>query len=170
MNLRRGSLFGRAASAWITNAPGPLFHNKAAAPPFRHGSESYPLNESDPMARFHHIRLELAREPGHPAGAPDNGYDIVAALDAEGRLDGEAQRAEPERGHIRRFSGNDSISTGQLRHGPGGRWILDMEQGDAEDAVGFRFEDERFVPGEYVSLSLPSGKQHTYVVARVVEV
>ena len=30
--------------------------------------------------------------------------------------------------------------------------------------------DERFVAGEYVSLSLPSGKQHTYVVARVVEV
>lgn len=119
------------------------------------------------MTQFHHIRLELAREPGHPAGDPTEGYDIVAALDAEGRLDGEAQRAEPARGHVRRFSRDETVSTGQLRQGPGGRWILDMEDGEAEDAVGFRFGEERFVPGEYVSLSLPSGEQHTYVVARV---
>jgi hypothetical protein len=45
-----------------------------------------------------------------------------------------------------------------------------MDQGDSDDVVGFRFESERFVVGEYVSLSRPSGEQHTYVVARVVEV
>ena len=55
------------------------------------------------MTPFHHIRLELAREPGHPAGAPDEGYDIVAPLDTDGRVDGDAQRAEPGRGHVRRF-------------------------------------------------------------------
>ncbi len=122
------------------------------------------------MIQFQHIRLELAREPGHPAGAPDEGYDIVAPLDADGRLDGDAQRAEPGRGHVRRFSGQETVCAGRLRHGPGGRWELDMDQGDAEDAVGFRFGDERFVVGEYVSLSLPSGEQHTYVVKRVVAV
>ena len=122
------------------------------------------------MTQFHHIRLELAREPGHPAGAPDEGYDIVAPLDADGRLDGDAQRAEPGRGHVRRFSGNQTLSQGHLRHGPGGRWLLDMDESDAEDAIGFRFGEERFAAGEYVSLSLPSGEQHTYVVARVVEV
>ena len=112
------------------------------------------------MTQFHHIRLELAREPGHPAGAPDEGYDIVAPLDADSRLDGDAQRAEPGRSHVRRH----------LRHGPGGHWVLDMDDGDADDAVGHRFGEERFVAGEYVSLSLPSGEQHTYAVARVVEV
>jgi hypothetical protein len=122
------------------------------------------------MTQFHHIRLELAREPGHPVGAPDEGYDIVVPLDAEGRLDGDALKTEPSRGHVRRFSGNETVGAGQLRHGPGGRWVLDMDQGEADDAVGFRFADERFVAGEYVSLSLPSGEQHTYVVARVVEV
>lgn len=122
------------------------------------------------MTQFHHIRLELAREPGHPAGAPTEGYDIVAPLDGEGRLDGEALRAAPERGHVRRFSQDATVSKGQLRHGPGGRWVLDMEEGVADDATGFRFGEERFVIGEYVSLSLPSGEQHTYVVARVVEV
>lgn len=30
-----------------------------------------------------------------------------------------------------------------------------MEDGDAEDAVGTRFGEERFVVGEYVSLSRP---------------
>ena len=122
------------------------------------------------MTQFHHIRLELAREPGHPDGAPDEGYDIVAPLDADGRLDGDAHRAQPDRGHVRRFARNETVSAGRLRHGPNGRWMLDMDQGEGEDAVGFRFGDERFVAGEYVSLSLPSGKQHTYVVARVVEV
>lgn len=122
------------------------------------------------MTQFHHVRLELAREPGHPAGDPTEGYDFVAPLDADGRLDGDALRAEPERGHVRRFSDDQSVGTGRLRRGPGGDWILDLEDGDAEDARGFRFGEERFVAGEYVSLTLPSGDQHTYVVARVVEV
>lgn len=122
------------------------------------------------MTPFHHIRLELAREPGHPAGAPTEGYDIVAPLDADGRLVGEALRAEPERGHVRRFSRDETVGTGKLRQGPGGRWVLDMNDDDADDATGFRFGEERFVVGEFVSLSLPSGDQHTYVVARVGEV
>ena len=122
------------------------------------------------MTQFHHIRLELAREAGHPAGAPNEGYDIVAPLDAEGRLDGDGLRDAPERGHVRRFSQDDTVSTGKLRQGPGGRWVLDMDEDGADDATGFRFGEERFVVGEYVSLSLPSGEQHTYVVARVVEV
>jgi len=122
------------------------------------------------MTPFHHIRLELARETGHPEGSPQEGYDIVAPLDADGRLDANALRAEPGRGRVRRFSGNETVGSGQLRHGPGGRWLLDMDEGEAEDAVGFRFGDERFVVGEYVSLSLPSGGQHTYFVARVAEV
>ena len=122
------------------------------------------------MNLFHHIRLELARERGHPAGDPTEGFDIVAPLDAEGRLDGSALRAEPERAHVRSFSGGDTVGSGRLKHGPGGQWSLDLDGGDAEDARGFRFSEERFVAGEYVSLTLPTGEQHTYVVARVSEV
>lgn len=122
------------------------------------------------MTQFHHIRLELAREGDHPEGDPTDGYDIVAPLDPEGRLAGDALRAEPERGHVRRFSRGQTVGTGRLQHGPGGRWTLDLEDGDAADARGFRFSEERFVAGEYVSLTLPSGEQHTYVVARVAPV
>lgn len=122
------------------------------------------------MTQFHHVRLELAREPGHPAGDPTEGYDIVAPLDADGRLDGDALRAEPERGHVRRFTDDQTVATGRLQHGPGGQWTLDLEGDDPADARGFRFGEERFVAGEYVSLTLPSGDQHTYVVARVAPV
>ena len=127
-------------------------------------------NESETMTQFHHVRLELAREAGHPAGDPTDGYDIVAPLDADGRLDGDALRAEPERGHVRRFSRGETVGAGRLQHGPGGAWTLNLDDGEDADARGFRFSDERFVAGEYVSLTLPSGEQHTYVVARVVEV
>lgn len=119
------------------------------------------------MTPLHHIRLELAREPGHPAGDPTRGYDIVAALDDEGRLNAGACRAEPDRCRVRAFEDDHTVATGRLAHGPGGRWMLDFEAGPAEDATGHHFADERFVTGEYVSLTLPGGEQHTYVVARV---
>jgi hypothetical protein len=122
------------------------------------------------MTQFHHVRLELAREPGHPAGDPTDGYDLVAPLDSQGRLDAEALHAEPERGHVRRFSGGQTVGKGRLRRGPGGAWLLDLKDGEAADALGFRFGEERFVSGEYVSLTLPSGDQHTYVVAGVAAV
>ena len=68
-------------------------------------------------------------------------------------------------GAPRRFSDDETAARGRLRHEAGNRWIVDLEPGDGEDAIGFRFGEERFVPGEYVSLTLPDGEQHTYVVA-----
>lgn len=115
------------------------------------------------MADFYHIRLELARAPEAPVGDPGEGYDIVAPLDADGRLEAAAWRAEPERAYARRFSEGVTEARGRLRLDPAGQWIVDLP-GEAEDAVGYRFGDERFVVGEYVSLTLPSGEQNTYRV------
>ena len=114
-----------------------------------------------------HIRLELAREPGRPLGDGGTGYDIVAFLDAAGRLDLEACRAEAARCHVRRFSDNATVATGRLRHTTGDRWLLDFAGDDAEDATGFRLGDESFVPGEYVSVLAADGVTHTYCVERV---
>lgn len=119
------------------------------------------------MTPFQHIRLELAREPGHPAGDPGRGYDIVAALDGEGRLDAAVCRSAAEHCRVRAFENDHTVATGRLAHGPGGRWSLHFEAGPAEDATGHHFRDERFVPVEYVSLTLPDGEQHTYMVASV---
>lgn len=119
------------------------------------------------MSRFHHIRLELAREPGRPEGDGGDGWDLVAPLDPSGKLDLAACRAEPDRCHIRRFHDNATVATGRLRHGPGDRWILDLDGGDAMDATGFRLGQEHFIPGEYVSLISGKGETHTYGVVRL---
>jgi len=119
------------------------------------------------MKGFHHIRLELAREPGHPHGDPQDGWDIVAALDADGRLDLEACRAEPKRCFVRRFLRDATVATGRLRHSLGDRWILDLDDRDDLDASGFRLGEERFALGEYVSIVSGDGVAHTYGVERM---
>jgi len=119
------------------------------------------------MKGFHHIRLELAREPGHPHGDPGEGWDIVAALDDDGRLDLEACRADPKRCFVRRFMRDATVATGHLRHSFGDRWILDLEGHDDLEALGFRLGEERFVVGEYVSIASADGGAHTYGVERV---
>jgi hypothetical protein len=119
------------------------------------------------MKGFHHIRLELAREPGHPHGDSRDGWDLVAALDDDGRLDLEACRAEPKRCFVRRFVRDATIAKGHLRHSFGDRWILDMEGHDELDASSFRPDEERFALGDYVSIVSSDGKAHTYGVERL---
>lgn len=43
---------------------------------------------------------------------------------------------------------------------PGGQWYFDYGEGEDDDEIGFRLSDERFVPGEYVSIS-SDGKMRT---------
>jgi len=119
------------------------------------------------MSTFQHIRLELAREAGHPQGDAGSGYDLVAPLDAEGRLDLDAAKAEPDRCHVRRFVDDATTATGHLRHTTGDRWLLDLDPGDANDVTGYRLGEEKFVLGEYVSLLTASGAQHTYMVKQL---
>lgn len=116
--------------------------------------------------RLHHVRLELAREADAPQGDPGDGYDLVMALDSQARLDAPALLAAPERSRVRRFRDGETLAVGQLAQDAEGRWLLDFP-GEDSDAVGFRLEDERFVAGEYVSLTGPDGRMRPYRVALV---
>lgn len=125
----------------------------------------------DVPASFRHIRLLLAREKGHPGGDGEHGYDIVAPLDADGRIDAEVFKAHRDLCRVRRFRPDEDDAVGKLVHGPGGRWSFDYDSADPnDDEVAFRFGDESFTVGEYISIREDDGDMHTFVVVQVNEV
>ncbi|MDO1558610.1 hypothetical protein Q0812_04105 [Brevundimonas sp. 2R-24] len=116
---------------------------------------------------YHHIHLELAREPSAPGGDARLGYDVVAPLTAEGRLDVDGCRADPDRCRVRRFRDGETEDVGVLRSRRGGGWVFDFDEGEADDEAGFRLDDEQFQPGEYVSVRMTDGQMHTFRVVTV---
>lgn len=121
----------------------------------------------DLPANFRRIRLERAREPGLAHGDPEMGYTLLAPLTADGRLDGETASAYRERCKVIRFSHDDEPEEGYLRR-RGGGWVFHytFEDGGEDDDPGFRFEQHRFVPGDYVTVIEDEGA-HTYRVVTV---
>lgn len=115
---------------------------------------------------FRHVRLELAREKGHPEGDRETGYDLMVPLDADGRLDAAEWKSQQAACRVRRFRHGEEDLVGRLRRKPGGQWYFDYAEGDRDDEVGFRLGEERFVAGEYVSI-LSGGLMHTYRVKLV---
>ncbi|PZR87573.1 MAG: hypothetical protein DI537_26005 [Stutzerimonas stutzeri] len=123
-----------------------------------------PLLTPDPLRR---IRLELAREPEYPAGNPRHGYEFAVPLAPDGRIDAETWRKHRDHCRVRRFR-DDSERLGRVSRKPEGQWFFDYEPGnDADDEVGFRFGEEAFVPGEYVSVRNDDDDVHVYRVVTV---
>jgi hypothetical protein len=123
-------------------------------------------SESQPPS-FRRIRLLLAREPGHPEGSGEVGYDLIAPLDGEGRLDAALWKSHRDRFRFVRFKPGEDREVGHLLHRPGGSWAFHCDiSGEDDDAAGFRFQNERFVVGEYVSIR-EDDRFHTYRVVAV---
>ena len=120
----------------------------------------------DLTPKFRHVRLLLAREKGHPEGEREEGYDVLAPLTGEGRIDTEEWKSHKASCRVRRFRPGEDDLIGRLRRKPGGQWYFDYAEGDRDDEIGFHLGDERFVTGEYVSIER-NGAMHTYQVARV---
>lgn len=119
-----------------------------------------------PTPDFRLVKLVLARSGEHPHGEPGEGYDLFAPLDGAGRLDTDGWRRNREACRVRHFTADGRTRIGHLRRKPGGRWYFDYEAGEDDDEIGFRFGEERFVPGEYVSISHRS-VMRTWLVAHV---
>ena len=115
-----------------------------------------------------HIKLDLAREPGHPQGDPSHSYHLYLPLTDDGHIDATAWRANQAVCHVKRTRPNEEDARGRILHGPGGRWIFDYD-GDSvrDDEVGFKLGAERFVPGEYISIREDDGKTHTFRVVSI---
>jgi hypothetical protein len=118
---------------------------------------------------LYHIRLEMARNKDFPDGNPARGYDIVAPLDAESRLDRDAWKKAPTSATVTRFWDGERAALGQLVWHRKGGWVFDFEPGrEDDDETGFRFADHAFTPGEYVSVRDHGADElHTFVVKSV---
>ena len=121
---------------------------------------------ADLTPNFRSVRLVLARDKDHPSGAREAGYDLLVPLDKDGHLIPEEWKSHQEVCRVRHFGPDENDRIGKLRRKPGGQWYFDYEEGTDDDEIGFRFADERFVIGEYVSVK-NAGSEHTYQVARV---
>ncbi|MGU3492552.1 hypothetical protein ACLBXM_00795 [Xanthobacteraceae bacterium A53D] len=116
---------------------------------------------------FHEIRLELAREEGHPEGARNVGYVFVAPLDDAGKIEPDLWAAHRDACRVVRFRPQEADEKGHLVRRPGGSWAFRYDiTGDEEDEAGYRFNDELFRVGEYVSVR-EDEEFHTYRVVSV---
>lgn len=118
------------------------------------------------------IRLNLARSKEFPLGSEKHGYEFVAPLDAQGRIDPELWRKYREHCGVRRFWESEDDEVGRLVHKPGGaehgRWLFDYDEATKEDdEAGYRFGNHVFRPGEYVSIRDEDGNMHTFQVVSV---
>jgi len=120
---------------------------------------------------FKRIELHLARSKEFPSGSDRHGYEVVAPLDADGRIDLELWKSHRKECQVRRFWEGEDDQNGYLVHKPGGReharWIFDYDQtSDDDDEAGYRFGAHAFVPGEYLTLRDRKG-EHTFKVVSV---
>jgi hypothetical protein len=85
-------------------------------------AHSKPILNTSLPAQFRQIRIELAREPGHPAGDADVAYVIVAPLDTNDRIDPTLWREYREACRIARLRPDQEDDHGHLVHRQGGGW------------------------------------------------
>lgn len=118
------------------------------------------------------VSLRLARTHDFPEGSAARGYEIVAPLDAEGRLDPAAWRRHREECRVTRVWADEPDRRGRLVHKAGGpngaTWAIDYDARRADDdEAGYRLESHRFAEGEYVSIRDEDGHLQTFRVTKV---
>jgi hypothetical protein len=117
------------------------------------------------------IRLELARDKDFPEGSARCGYEFNAPLDENGRLDAAKWKHNRSACRVTRFWAGAKPEWGHLIRKPGGSWAFhyDVFGDEDDDETGYRFGDERFVTGEYVSIREHDDRLRTFRVVSVRE-
>jgi hypothetical protein len=94
-------------------------------------------------------------------------HTLAAPLDRSDRIDPILWREHREACRIARLRRDKEDEHGRLVHRQGGGWAFHYDAGvNTPDEVGFHFENQRFLAGEYVSIN-DAGKMHTYRVVSV---
>jgi hypothetical protein len=82
---------------------------------------------------FRRIRLELAREKGHPRGSASVGYTLVVPLDSNCRIDADLWHQYREFCRVVRFRPDETDGVGHLIRKQGGAFAFRYDiQGDRE--------------------------------------
>jgi hypothetical protein len=119
------------------------------------------------------VTLHAARSKQFPDGSTRHGYDFVAPLSPEGRIDLEGWKAHRGECFVHRFWGDEPAERGLLMHRAGGRggstWVFELGAGSKLDEAeaGYRFGDHVFSAGEYVSIREEDGDLFTFRVVSV---
>ena len=115
------------------------------------------------------IRLNLARDHDYPNGSTEHGYQFVAPLGADDRLDREVWKTVRERCYVHRFWAGEDDEDGHLIRTRGGNWAFhyDLTEEVDDDEVGYRFADHTFALGDYVSIREHDGDLKTFRVVGV---
>jgi len=115
------------------------------------------------------IRLELARDPDFPEGSADRGYEFVAPLGSDRRIDEPEWKKKRNRCRVRRFWSGQDDEVGHLIRKPGGSWAFhyDLLGDPDDDESGYRFGDHTFRRGEYVSIKEHDDVVRTFTVVMV---
>ena len=113
------------------------------------------------------IRLEAARSPDFPEGSPSHGYEFVAPLTSDLRIDANAWRALKDSCRVTRFWGDAPEENGTLRH-VGHGWRFDYDKTtDDDDEPFFKLDCHALSPGNYVSITEHDGVQRPFRVLMV---
>lgn len=114
------------------------------------------------------IILKLARTPEFPDGSDDIGYEFYAPLDSNGFLDKDVWNSEKDKCTVLHFWKGKEDEKGYLvRHGDN-VWLFDYDPTtENDDEPIFRFDQHKFVEGEYVSITEHDGVQRTFKIDKV---
>jgi hypothetical protein len=118
------------------------------------------------------ISLHLGRTASHPEGSSQDGYEITAPLDAQGRLVAEEWHGTREKCRVRRFRPGEPDRHGWLLHRAGGEggasWGIDYDEASTDDdEVGYKLDRHRFAVDEYVSIREQDGDFLPYKVVAI---
>ncbi|MEO3470962.1 hypothetical protein AAFN86_03775 [Roseomonas sp. CAU 1739] len=117
------------------------------------------------------VLLALAAGPGFPEGNPEHRYEISLVLDPGGRPDTAAWLADPVPWRARRVTPGAAPVEGDVQFDPDHGWSIRFFGAAAEgpDAPETQFDcgTEPVRPGEYVTVTEPSGAMFSYRVVAV---
>jgi hypothetical protein len=115
--------------------------------------------DADIPDHFQVVHLDRVREPGQPHAAGDR-YTLLLPLGSDGRILQAEAHSHPLYCRVSRTDPSGGVLRGLMRPGPDLSWRLDFGE---DEETGFRFAEERFSPGQYVTV-LRDGDPQTYQV------